>query len=113
MKIDYSLTANGELLVTLTGDMDATGCTDLRPSFEQLAEDTGLGDISLDLSDVGFIDSSGIGAIVFLFKRLRSSSRSLRLINVHGQPEELIKLLRVDTAIPVTAPVPEQQQCAN
>lgn len=113
MKIDYSLTADGELLVSLIGDMDATGCTDLRPSFEQLAEDVGLGDVTLDLSDVGFIDSSGIGAIVFLFKRLRSSSRCLRLINVHGQPEELIKLLRVDTAIPVAAPALERQQCAS
>ena len=55
----------------------------------------------IDLRGVTFIDSSGIGAIVFLFKRLRAANRELMLVGVHGQVRELIELLRVDHALPV------------
>ena len=69
-------------------DMDAHGMGNLRATLEELA---GSGDdILLDLGDVTFIDSSGVGGIVFLFKRLTSARKSLTLKNVGGQPFRLL-----------------------
>ena len=67
----------------------------------KIAEDTGTPqNVVLNLEDVPFIDSSGIGAIVFLFKRLKVQQRNMRITGVTGQPAELFRMLRVHKAIP-------------
>jgi anti-anti-sigma factor len=51
----------------IQGPFDALAAEKLRPEFDRLATSSS-GDLTLDLSGVDFIDSSGIGAIVFLYK---------------------------------------------
>jgi anti-anti-sigma factor len=68
--------------VNIDQDMDAAATIALKPLFEELAGDTE--DICLDLAGVGFMDSPGIGGIVFLFKRLRERSLDLTLANIAG-----------------------------
>jgi len=97
----------GDLLIRLCGEMDASGCAEIRPELEQISHTENI-NIVLDLSQISFLDSSGIGAIVFLYKRLRARGRTLVIIGAQGQPQELMKLLRIDSAIPVSAvPVSE------
>lgn len=83
----------------LKNELDAFAIESLRDDFERLGN-SGQ-DIDLDFSHVTFIDSSGIGALVFLFKRLRTTKCSLRLHGVQGQPLELIQYLRIDKSIQV------------
>ena len=64
-----------------------------RPMFEQLA-DCGE-DVVIDMSNVEFIDSSGVGAIVFLYKRMLASNRKLKLQKLGGQPHQLLTHLRL------------------
>jgi anti-anti-sigma factor len=85
--------------LALEGELDALAIEALRDELEQLGKSTE--DVDLDFSSVTFIDSSGIGALVFLFKRLRTASCTLRLHNVNGQPLELIQYLRIDKSIQV------------
>ncbi len=85
----------------LIGEFDALGCKDIRHDLECLLERNRTGEIYLDLSNVTFMDSSGVGALVFMLKRLKANGGSLSLHNVCGQPQELLTLLRVDQAIPV------------
>ena len=87
--------------VNLSGEFDALGCKEIREQLEGVVDRCGERTLALDLKDVSFIDSSGVGAIVFLFKRLRAVKGYLTLVNVQGQPLELLTLLRVDEAIPV------------
>ncbi|MCF6255310.1 MAG: STAS domain-containing protein [Gammaproteobacteria bacterium] len=94
-------TTDGDLIVKLCGEMDALGCTKIRTELEQITN-TENSNVSLDLSQVSFLDSSGIGAIVFLYKRLKAQGRTLIIVGVQGQPQELMKLLRIDSAIPVS-----------
>jgi anti-anti-sigma factor len=100
MKIESINAPNGDLIVEFTGEMDALGCTEVRPELEKIVQ-TKNPNIFLDLKEVSFLDSSGIGAIVFLFKRLNAQQRKLAIVGVQGQPEELMQLLRIDIAIPV------------
>jgi len=102
MKYDVSNTPNGDALMELHGEMDAFGCTELRPVLEEFVTEPNINNMLLDLSDVTFIDSSGVGAIVFLFKRLASHGKTLVIRGVNGQPRELMELLRVGSAIPVS-----------
>ncbi len=81
-------------------DMDALSVKQLRIKFEELIE-TENRNITLDLSGVEFIDSSGIGAIVFLFKRRSPLGRTIEIQGVHGQPRDLFDHLRIHKALTV------------
>jgi len=89
------------MVVTLKGEFDAQGCKEIRDELESTAGHSKGKTLVLDIYDVSFMDSSGIGAIIFLFKRARANDGSLRLIRAHGQPKELLSLLRVNEAIPI------------
>ncbi len=80
-------------IVVIEEDLDAAAVAAIKPLLEELsvAEE----DVILDLSGVDFIDSSGVGAIVFLYKRLRSRNFLLLLREPKGQPLGLLSHLRM------------------
>lgn len=91
---------NNTHLIKITGDFDLNQAQDARQFFSQLLESLEH-DVHMDFSEVSFIDSSGIGAIVFLYKRLRCLDKELFITNLQAQPLELIQLLRIDKIIKV------------
>ncbi len=86
--------------LSVCGEFDAASVQEMRPRFEELLETTSRS-IVIDMSGCTFLDSSGIGTLVFLFKRLATSGRSLRLGGLAGQPRELITFLRIDRVIDI------------
>lgn len=102
MELKYVNTSSGDLIVELEGEMDALSAVRIRPEFEKTAEEGGPDNVTLDMRRVSFLDSSGIGAIVFLYKRLMVQGRKLQLTGVNGQPRELMELLRIHKAISVS-----------
>jgi anti-anti-sigma factor len=101
MKIKQVITDCQDLILELHGEFDALGSAEIRKELEAIALQTRPELVFLDLQNVVFIDSSGVGAIVFLYKRLREHSRKLEITGAHGQPRELLELLRIHKAIPV------------
>ena len=86
------------LVITISGELDALAVKKLEPIMEPLPG--GYRNVLLDLRDISFVDSTGIGAIVFIFKRLQGHDAILRLICGDGQPRDLLSLLRIDRTIP-------------
>ncbi len=84
-------------VVEIAGDMDAAAMTGLKATFETLGG--AADDVVLDLAKVEFMDSSGVGGIVFLYKRLRVAGRTLRLTGAHGQPLQLLTHLRLSDLV--------------
>lgn len=101
MKLEQHIADCGDLIVELNGEFDALGSSKIRQSLEDIAAQAKPDVVFLDLKRVSFIDSSGVGAIVFLYKRLKEKSRNLVISGVHDQPRELLELLRIHKAIPV------------
>lgn len=104
MNIENIDAPNGNVIIELSGEMDALGCSKIRQDLEAITKQQHQHTV-LDVNKISFIDSSGIGAIVFLFKRLKEQGRSMEITGVQGQPQELMKLLRIDAAIPVSGAV--------
>jgi len=84
--------------IVLQGDFDAVLAPEARDIFGKVAENANK-KVVLDFNDVKFMDSSGVGALVFLYKRLREAKQDLILQGVRAQPAELMKLLRIDKII--------------
>ena len=86
--------------IKIDGDMDALSAPQLRAIFETTAQES-TGEICLDISDVGFLDSSGIGAVLVLLRQLRSQDRKLQIVSVSGQPAGLLMHLKIHNIIPI------------
>lgn len=93
-------TTGAVISLSLHDEFDAYIVKQMEPDFESLSQ-TEEGELIIDMTKVQFIDSCGIGAIVFLYKRLKSRDKTLRLLNVNGQPRQLMQMLRIDKVIPL------------
>lgn len=96
------LNANTISLI-IHGNMDAEGSRSAQPYIDSIIDDQNKTEIEVDFKDVQFLDSSGIGALVYLYKRLVERNRQMRIENVSGQPLEIMNLLRISQAIPVNS----------
>lgn len=85
-------------LVQINSNFDARLALEAHPLFEELIRNADR-NIILDLSQVELIDSSGIGALVFLFKRLHVKGFHLELREMQEQPFRLIKQLHINEII--------------
>ena len=85
-------------IIELSNQFNASTVNDVRSHFEHLIEDCS-GDVLIDMSSVDELDSSGIGALVFLYKRLKVEDRDLGLLGVNGKPDELLNMLRINQTI--------------
>jgi anti-sigma B factor antagonist len=105
--------AEGTILY-IRGELDALSAADLRPLLDKVVEDHPPR-VVVDLSELRLIDSSGIGALVSLYKRVRAAGGSVSFTGVTSQPLVIFKLLRLDVvfeldleqATPAPAPAPE------
>jgi len=84
-------------VLVMPPDMDAAAMKAHKPLCEDAAASGD--DIVVDMSRVEFIDSSGVGAIVFMYKRLVSGGKMLKLSGVRGQPLQLLTYLRLNDLI--------------
>ena len=72
----------------------------LAPSFREEVEklSAGIGShLVLDLSEVRFMDSSGLGAVMAVYKMLRG--KKISVVNPQRAVKELLKLTRMDKLI--------------
>jgi len=103
--MELSTTKATETLLTLAinGSLDAEGSRYAQPHIDEVIALDDFTDVELDFSNVRFLDSSGVGALVYLYKRLIERKRNMRIENVQGQPLEIINLLRIGQAIPINS----------
>ena len=74
--------------------LDAAAARDFKKDCEEVWK-PGITGATLDLSQVAFVDSSGIGALLSLQKRLAPAGGSVRLHNVQQPVQSVIELLRL------------------
>jgi anti-sigma B factor antagonist len=77
------------------GELDALSSPELRPTLEALAHDLGR-NITVNLSKLKLIDSSGLGALISLYKQARANGGNVSFVGVADQPLVLFKLLKLD-----------------
>jgi len=78
------------VVLTLTGVLDGEGASMIRDGFEAISA-SGSRDVVIDLSNLTFMDGSGIAAIGFLFKRLVAAGRRIEMTGAAGQPARLLQ----------------------
>lgn len=86
------------LVLAASGEIDLTSAADLRAALTEAAA-SGCAEIWLDLSDVEFMDSTGITAIIDTRSRL--DGRRFALICPGGPVRRVLDIAGVERAIPI------------
>ncbi len=97
--MNYNLNAHEKASVlSIGGELDALSVRDLRPVIDQIGENR-PSKLLVDLSQLRLIDSSGVGAIVSLFKRVRAYEGSMAVVGAQEQPLAILRLLQLDRVL--------------
>ena len=99
--LDYDKRENGDVTVfSLRGNLDALTAPSLKKEIEALLAARKI-HVVFDLGGLELIDSSGVGAIVSLFKRVRTLQGDVKIARLAGQPSEIFNLLRLNRAFEI------------
>jgi anti-sigma B factor antagonist len=88
-----------ETTLRIEGTLDAVTAPELRSVVDDLVSEQRRG-VTLDLSSLRLIDSSGVGLIVALFKRVKANGGQVRIVGLRDQPRAIFRLLRLDRVFP-------------
>jgi anti-anti-sigma factor len=84
--LSFHTTVTGEMaVVALTGELDVAGAALLERELERVSADHDAKGVVLDLSNLDFMDSTGLRLMVLADERARSEGRRLTL--VRGKPD--------------------------
>ncbi len=84
-----------ESRLKIEGAVDALTASEIRPIFDQVVADRKKR-VIVDIEAVTMIDSSGVGAIVSLFKRVKAEGGQVLVVGAKDQPLAVFKLLKLD-----------------
>lgn len=98
--MNLSHSQHGDVTVMQVGEtrLDASNAIQFKDEFR--AGTQGDGDVILDLGAVNFIDSSGLGAIVAVYKGL-GTGRTMALSALQPAVERVMKLTRMNTVFAI------------
>lgn len=82
---------DGRTVVQLVGDLDVYSCARLRIALTGLSA-AGQHRLAVELAELDFCDSSGLGVLVGAMKRARAGDGGLALVQV---PDNLMRVLRI------------------
>jgi anti-sigma B factor antagonist len=95
--------ANGATVVDVSGRITlGDGSTILRELLRDLAQ-KGHKHIVLNLADVNYIDSSGIGELVSAYTSLKKQGGELKLLSLTTKVHDLLQITRLYTVFDVHA----------
>lgn len=91
-------------LITVSGEVDLATSPDLDTAIIA-AIDAGAASVVIDLSDVSFMDSSGLGVIVRALKRCREAEIDLDLVITNERVLKVFGITGLDQVIPIHASI--------
>ena len=100
MQLKYN-TKGADICVSLSGELDEYAARTLRGELDKLIETRSMRSMTLDMRDVTFIDSTGLGLVLGRYKKLRAKRAELLLKNVPPQVDKVFGASGVYTYIPI------------
>jgi anti-anti-sigma factor len=103
MDADLVLRARSDgskLTVTLAGELDVSNAADLRSLLSSL--DNGIRQVTLDLSSLEFIDSTGVGVVAEAHRNFGPEMRELVLHNPTGHVARVLELTGLTHVVQLT-----------
>lgn len=82
--------------IKFKGDITLDSSLQIKEEIKEYIQQNQIKFIVVDLEEVEFIDSSGLGMLISFFKEINEHQGQLVYIGVHDYVEKLIKLVKLD-----------------
>ena len=83
-------------IVRIEGKITLENCQVLQSRFDALLAEKDIREVGIDFRQVPFVDSSGVGEVLRLFKRIRESGGEVVLMNPNKKLKDLFLMYRLD-----------------
>jgi anti-sigma B factor antagonist len=97
---------NGVTIFTLEGRVDSEGAVDLDLAL-QTATSEGTSKMILELSQVRYMNSSGLRTLADILTQNRKSGGDLKLVNLHPKVQRVFQIIGFDKFFSIYATVEE------
>lgn len=91
----------GDVLIVRVDEirLDSAVSPQFKTALLRLLEDKKTKKILIDLKKVDYVDSSGLGALLFGHRQLKSNSGKLKLLHLSTKIRTLIKIAKLDDVL--------------
>ena len=112
MTFSISVTDTGVTRLVIAGELDVVTAPEMRGDIEKLLARKPT-KVEVDLSALRMLDSSGVGALVSLYKRVRAQGGEVVMVGLRDQPLAIFRLLRLDRVMIGTELVSQKESSSN
>lgn len=117
MTVTISSKEAGTTRIGIEGELDTMTVGDLRSQIDKLVAKEPKR-VEVDLSALRMLDSSGVGALVSLYKRVRAYGGEVVMVGLRDQPLAIFRLLRLDRVmigsdLPPSSSAPQKESSSN
>ncbi|HLE11141.1 MAG: hypothetical protein A2504_16675 [Bdellovibrionales bacterium RIFOXYD12_FULL_39_22] len=96
MQAQINIDARGDITVKMEGGLNFENTVPLRAELESLKSQNPNSTITLDMNNIDFVGSSGIGVFVETIKAMNSKRQQIKLQNVKSEFLKVFKLFNLD-----------------
>ena len=108
--MELKIRKNQEVYIgDITGEMDLYNSYKLKELIAKMLERQ-IKCIVLNLEEVEYIDSSGIGALIYISSTVKKQNVRLFITNIHGSVKKVIELTKLMGFFPITNSLEEALQ---
>ncbi len=83
---------NGTLYVVLCGELDENSASHTRITLDDIFSGGDFKQIIIDLSQLDFMDSTGIGVLIGRYKKMKTKNIPIFICNPSRQAEKIFKM---------------------
>ena len=81
--------------VTLEGELDVSTADKLKEYLHKLADEQII-DIKIDLTNLDYIDSTGLGVMIGVLKKLKAEEKEIYIINPKSNVKKIFTITGLD-----------------
>ncbi len=91
----------GVVVIVPEGELDVTNSTAFRNKVVEEFIENGKVNIVIDMSGVGYMDSSALGTVISLYKNCRMNGGSLAIAGLMDTVRRLFSITALDKVVPI------------
>lgn len=105
--MELKIRKSGEnYIIDVNGEMDLYNSYKLKELVMKMLEKK-VGRFIINLENVDYIDSSGIGALIYICSTIKKMGLKLIITNIHGSVKKVIELTKLMGYFPITQTIEE------
>ncbi len=105
--MELKIQKNGEnYIIDVNGEMDLYNSYKLKELVMKMLEKK-VERFIINLANVDYIDSSGIGALIYICSTIKKMNHKLIITNIHGSVKKVIELTKLMGYFPITNSIEE------